>query len=389
LKGLLVVTHTAASGARSGIQSVARGLARDDGWVPVAWSRRKGHFHSLPTEWRKRFDGGTASKWLPAKVLRRPEVWIAALTASGRNYRMPLDLHPDFAGRLRGRWLVFPELFEAHVFRAMADWGRKRGMLTAVIFHDAIPVLRPDLTERTAEVHAEYQRALAEADVVLPVSEFSACCLRDFWEKENIKPARMIVCSLPAENRGVARCRTIKAQKENPAHILCVSTLEPRKNHTLLIEALRRVAEPCVLELVGMSVERHADIEHLVREASAADSRIEWRGPLSGNELRDAYERCDFTVYASYLEGFGLPVLESLWHARPCICHREGVMTENAADGGCLTTDVLDADALAGAIRSLINDDVLRLKLANEAVARPLRDWANYAQGVNDALLVP
>ncbi len=85
-------------------------------------------------------------------------------------------------------------------------------------------------------------------------------------------------------------------------------------------------------------------------------------------------------------EGFGLPITESLWHGRPCICADFGVMAEHARGGGCLTVDTRDAAALAEAIRQLATDASLRHRLAREAIERPLKTWREYADDIVLAL---
>jgi hypothetical protein len=92
--------------------------------------------------------------------------------------------------------------------------------------------------------------------------------------------------------------------------------------------------------------------------------------------------RCDFTVYASYEEGFGLPVMESLWNARPCLCHNAGAIAEAAAEGGCLMVDMRDADALRAGILRLARGHGLYRRLAQEAVSRPIKTWNQYAAEV-------
>jgi cephalosporin hydroxylase len=82
------------------------------------------------------------------------------------------------------------------------------------------------------------------------------------------------------------------------------------------------------------------------------------------------------------VEGFGMPIVESLWHGRPCICSGDGVMGELAAGGGCLTVDVHDELALSDAIGRLATDHALRRKLAAEAVQRPIKTWREYGAEV-------
>ena len=87
-------------------------------------------------------------------------------------------------------------------------------------------------------------------------------------------------------------------------------------------------------------------------------------------------------MFPSELEGVGLPIIESLWFARPCICANFGAMSQTAIGGGCLTTDVRDPQALADAILSLAGSPHRRTALAIEAAARPLRTWEQYATEV-------
>ena len=77
-----------------------------------------------------------------------------------------------------------------------------------------------------------------------------------------------------------------------------------------------------------------------------------------------------------------MPIVESLWHARPCICHNGGVMAELAAEGGCRTVDMTDPDALARQIYALASEPQAYLKLASEAVARPILTWRSYARAM-------
>jgi hypothetical protein len=77
-----------------------------------------------------------------------------------------------------------------------------------------------------------------------------------------------------------------------------------------------------------------------------------------------------------------MPIVESLWHARPCVCHNGGVMAELAAEGGCRTVDMTDPDALAAQIHALATQPQQYLQLASEAVARPILTWRSYARAV-------
>ena len=65
-----------------------------------------------------------------------------------------------------------------------------------------------------------------------------------------------------------------------------------------------------------------------------------------------AYRECLFTVYPSLMEGFGLPILESLWHGKPCVCGGNSARLEVARGGGCLTVDQTSENAIAAGIKN-------------------------------------
>jgi glycosyltransferase involved in cell wall biosynthesis len=112
--------------------------------------------------------------------------------------------------------------------------------------------------------------------------------------------------------------------------------------------------------------------------------RVEWWWHVDETTLRQAYEDCAFTVFPSLVEGFGLPIIESLWHCRPCICGGNGALGEVARGGGCLIVDQRDPAALAGAIQSLLKDRDLCGKLCAEAALRTFRTWDDYIVWVAD-----
>ncbi|MGH9668304.1 MAG: glycosyltransferase, partial [Bryobacteraceae bacterium] len=123
-----------------------------------------------------------------------------------------------------------------------------------------------------------------------------------------------------------------------------------------------------------------------VERAAELNPRIRWLGVVEDETLGRLYTHSSFTVYPSTLEGFGMPVLESLWHARPCLCSNRGVTAELAAEGGCLTINVEESSELAAGIVRLIEDCDLRNRLSLEAAARKLKRWDDYARDFYEIL---
>jgi glycosyltransferase involved in cell wall biosynthesis len=300
----------------------------------------------------------------------------------------------DVPGWPRGgkTWLLltetFPERRAVHVRR----FARARGIGVAALFHDAIPVLHPEWChEEFVANHPPYMRGLAECDVVIPNSKFSADCLRDFWVREAVRGCPVQPNELPGEFGRAARCTEAPAVGEE-IKLLCVSTLEPRKNHLTLVRACLRMQErfPDLnwsLTIVGNRYAGAFHIAEAIEKVAAANPRIRWLGVVSDEVLHRLYREATFTVYPSFVEGFGMPILESLWHGRPCICSGENALGALAAGGGCLTTDVGDEVELSEAISRLATDRALLAKLVEEALSRAIKTWDEYVDELLTILL--
>jgi glycosyltransferase involved in cell wall biosynthesis len=78
------------------------------------------------------------------------------------------------------------------------------------------------------------------------------------------------------------------------------------------------------------------------------------------------------------MEGFGLPIAESLAHGKPCICGGNGALGEIARGGGCLIVDQTSEDALATGIKKLLTNEETYARLSAEARTRRFRTWADY-----------
>lgn len=307
----------------------------------------------------------------------------------------PDDLLRQSPGRVsRDATLLIAEFVFDGDTGARVDWARKHGLKTAAILYDLIPIDYPHLCGPDVRAEAPaYLEALSRIDSVIAISAYSLGRFEDYLHRRGLPlPARRGVAWLPGQLGATQRVRAPQPESlSRVVSILCVSTIEPRKNHRALLAAYDQVrrANPALdlrLTLIGNSYNGAEALAEEVRGALERDATIEWRRAVSDEELKAAALNAAFTVYPSLVEGFGLPILESLWVGKPCICHHEGVMAELAAGGGCLTADMNDPAALAQAIASLATNRSLRDRLSAEARARDIDAWPDYARHVGKLL---
>ena len=113
---------------------------------------------------------------------------------------------------------------------------------------------------------------------------------------------------------------------------------------------------------------------------------VQWEADADDAALVQLYGQCDFTIYPSLEEGFGLPVAESLWHQRICLCSGAGALGEISQPGGCCLVDSHDWRSIAAGLSSLFHDQQRRTQLQQQVSQRSFRTWHTYATELVDQL---
>ncbi|GAC1450318.1 MAG: hypothetical protein PVSMB4_09130 [Ktedonobacterales bacterium] len=150
--------------------------------------------------------------------------------------------------------------------------------------------------------------------------------------------------------------------------LLYLGTLEPRKNLVGLIEAYARLraAEPDAPPLVvaGAKGWYYDEIFAKVR-AVGLERAVTFAGYVSDEAQPLWYAAAELFLYPSFFEGFGLPVAEAMACGTAVITSNVSSLPE-VAGNVAIQANPHDADSLAHAMRSLLNDKETRRRLAAE-----------------------
>lgn len=381
------VTSSCKSPLNTGVQRVVRSLFRALGALrpgqltPLVWDEPLQSYARLgPRELRfltDAFAESGAASAEPERRANRSPLSRFLRHLGHRARRLELGRALD-----AGDVFFCPEIFQDGRTRYLPALAGRTKAVTGAIFHDAITLRRPDLSPpRRTEGFAHYVEALASFREVTAVSEFSRADLAALWRERGLPPTGR----LQAHSLGIDLDRPRPGPRAPGASrtLLCVSTFEPRKNHLALLaaaEQLWEAGEEFDLELIGRTTNFWggrvcAELDRL----RGAGRPVRWLQHVSDAELESAYARARATVFPSLVEGFGLPVLESLWHGRPCICADFGAMAEVAAGGGCLTCDVRDHAALADAMRTVLREESAWQSAESAARTRSFPGWRDLA----------
>lgn len=374
---LLDLTHTSHTPARTGVQRVARSLltalTAETAVLPVTHDRFRGGWRRLAAWERRNLE-------LARPGSRRRAHWPWHARWGGRLARLAGRRLPPLPPADEG--VILPEIFSPQVAAALTELSAGGGP-TVALFHDAIALRLPEFTPRgTVARFPAYLLELARCDGIAAVSQDSREALVEYWAWLGLAHPPPVEV-LPLGLDPVVRPDPAAVSAPAPATILCVGSIEGRKNHLALLDACEQLwsaGHRFQLRLVGLArPETAAPALARIRELQRRGRPLRYDGAVDEATLQQAYATCAFTVYPSLMEGFGLPVLESLQHGRPCVCSADGALGESARGGGCRALAALDAGALAEAIGGLLTAPAELARLQREAAGRQFRTWSDYA----------
>lgn len=165
-------------------------------------------------------------------------------------------------------------------------------------------------------------------------------------------------------------------------YLLCVGTLEPRKNLVRLLLAYDqfRASHPSELQLVLVGADGWLNQElYSTIERSSWKSDIKILGYVPKTQLPALYSGAVAFIYPSVYEGFGLPPLEAMACGAAVITSNCSSLPEVVGDAA-LAVDPIKIDDIAGAISKLAGDGALRETLKRRGLARAkVFDWLTTA----------
>lgn len=210
----------------------------------------------------------------------------------------------------------------------------------AVLIHDVIPLEYPQYQRAgTVEVFAQkMQRVRQYADLLI----YNSADTRQRTERA--------MSAWGAVPQGIVAhlgtIPTLPAPEEVPANVwpkspyfITVGTIEPRKNHALLLDVWERLGPdaPMLLICGGRGWNNEAVFARL--DALDADARVREVAGLSDGALAALVEGAQGLLFPSRAEGFGLPAVEALTLGTPVLCSNIATFREILANNAVYVDD--------------------------------------------------
>lgn len=275
-------------------------------------------------------------------------------------------------------------------------YGENKVLISAL--YDLIPLLYPEFTpgpEFFEQFQRHYRDVARYAQAVFSISEHSKRDLLAYWRDVNqpgpwprvqVVPLAGLTRTKESPKLNAAEEAQLAAIRKDGDYVIFVSTIEPRKNHLLMLDIWRELhlerGRKCPRLLIvgkrGWGVENM--LQQMERMNATRDGRILWLEDITDNLLAHLYASSLFAVMPSHYEGWGLAATEALSYGKVCITSNNSALRE-ATGGLSPCHHPLDFPAWNHEIRKLIDDPEYRQKLenriANEFVQRTWNDFGS------------
>lgn len=220
-----------------------------------------------------------------------------------------------------------------------------------------------------------YGRAIEAAAAVVAVSNATA---EEIERRLGFPRERVRVVPNAADHLG------LPPDVPQGRHFLHVGHVEPRKNLSTAVRALARLNAP-LLRLVLAGAERSREARRLRSLAGSLGlaDRLEIRGPVAEGELPRLYAGAVACIFPSWIEGFGIPLLEALRCGAAVFASAIPAHREVAGDAAAFF-DPEDPVALADILRGFLTEDLEHRGVRERAQAARF-SWDATADGFLDA----
>lgn len=210
---------------------------------------------------------------------------------------------------------------------------RKMGVRPLFVVHDLIPITHPEYCRAGEDARhiTRMSNLLALAHGVITNSQATLDDLSEFANKSSLPmPSAVVALLAPGMMAASPGVRPLAAQ-----YFVMLGTIEPRKNHIMLLQVWRQLVErlgeqaPRLVVIGQRGWECENVVDLLERCTSLKGAVIELQS-CSDQELVTWLHHAQALLFPSFVEGYGMPLVEALALGVPVIASDLPVFREIA-----------------------------------------------------------
>ncbi|MEA3454956.1 MAG: glycosyltransferase family 1 protein [Campylobacterota bacterium] len=328
-------TYIYSTNINTGIQRVVRNIIKrmephtnKKGLELVTAALVNGAFVEIDRKELERFNSQSNLRNLLQRVERKIKLYCKSFFAGEKLYEDDIVLMLDSSWHLH----VWPSV----------EYAKKRGAKIIGVAYDLIPITHPQFCDDVMEQYFTnwYRRSTDYFDGYISISQTVMEDLVHYLEALNSTNRQFSFDSFTlgadfetdySGNKKVRESLLELYQNTNRSIYLTVSTIEPRKNHRFVYEAFKLLWENgfnISWIIVGGSGWKTGALQREMREDKAYQDKLWIFNDLNDAELSYCYRHSKALVFPSIIEGYGLPIIESLKNGLPVLAsdtpiHRE------------------------------------------------------------------
>ena len=272
---------------------------------------------------------------------------------------------------------------------------KERGVKLAVYIYDIIPVTHPQYCheETVLNFMGYIGAALQYANLLIASAQSTLDSIARLERKLGLQEVPGCVSWLGCDKKAVKGSapvidhRAVRAVSSGP-YILTVGTIEPRKNHKVLLDAFDKglFGDDLRLVFVGRIGWNVKELEKRIRQHPEFGRRLFLLEGMNDDSVDYLYRHALFVAFPTFEEGFGLPMIEAFERKAPVIASDIRVLREVGEDFA-LYFPPEDADAFIRIVRSYRNDPDAWRRLKSHLDDYEPYTWDQTARNIEDALL--
>jgi glycosyltransferase involved in cell wall biosynthesis len=267
------------------------------------------------------------------KVLRFLDAMERRWTSDDKNFgsRPLTDIVPELLGLLpkrppRAKGSVYVQASPHHLTnakRVRSILEREQARFLCLV-HDLIPIEYPEYARPNgASLHRKrIETVAALADAIIVNSSATGASLAP-WLMRSGRQIDTRVALLGTHDLSVG---SGYEQASGEPYFVCIGTIEPRKNHLLLLNLWRQMAETQPpgtiprLVIVGRRGWENEQVVDMLERCPALRGHVEELNGCPDRRMNELLKDARALLLPSFAEGYGMPVAEALSVGTPVIC---------------------------------------------------------------------
>ena len=217
---------------------------------------------------------------------------------------------------------------------------KEKGAKIATFVHDVIPVTDPQYCgEGTVFKFLGYLGAILQYDdLILTSTQSTVNEIENLEKRLGIERKPSAATWLGAEfgknNEALGSINSEIKALAGEKYVLCVGTIEPRKNQTYILDAFEKELFETDIKCVfaGREGWNVSSLVERMKKLPEFNEKFFWFSGLDDANINYLYEHAFLMAFPTINEGFGLPIVEALQRGVPVIAHDKPVLKEVGGD---------------------------------------------------------